>query len=144
MIQTKTKIFIKDNSTFLKAYCINCGVKRRAGVGSSIKVSVSKMKPSSISLSTSLKNVPENTKQRLQNLLIVQTKAPLLRGDGSSLHFNFNSGVSIVLKKAGTRRQHLLGFKRINTAVPFELKNKEYIQKIKGMPNVIKLAKHLL
>lgn len=142
MIQTKTKILIKDNSDFFKASCINSGVKICATVGSCIKVSVSKMKPGS-SLSTSLKNSPE-AKQSLQNLLIVQTKAPILRADGSSLHFNFNSGVSILLKKAGTKRQHQLGFKRINTAVPFELKNKEYIQRLKGVPNVIKLAKHLL
>jgi ribosomal protein L14 len=142
MIQTKTKILIKDNSDFLNASCINSGVKKSATVGSCIKVSVSKMKPGS-SLSTSLKNAPE-AKQSLQNLLIVQTKAPISRADGSSLHFNFNSGVSILFKKAGTKRQHQLGFKRINTAVPFELKNKEYIQKLKGVPNVIKLAKHLL
>jgi ribosomal protein L14 len=140
MIQTKTKIVIKDNSDFLKASCINSGVKRNATVGSCIKVSVSKIKPGS-SLSTSLKNAPE-AKQSLQHLLIVQTKAPILRADGSSLHFNFNSGVSILFKKAGTK--HQLGFKRINTAVPFELKNKEYIQRLKGVPNVIKLAKHLL
>jgi ribosomal protein L14 len=143
MIQTKTKILIKDNSDFFKASCINSGVKRSATVGSCIKVSVSKMKPGS-SLSTSLKNNALEAKQSLQNLLIVQTKAPILRADGSSLHFNFNSGVSILLKKAGTKRQHQLGFKRINTAVPFELKNKEYIQRLKGVPNVIKLAKHLL
>lgn len=143
MIQTKTKILIKDNSDFLNAYCINCGVKQNARVGNSIKVSVYKMK-TGLSQSTSLKNLADNTKQSLQNLLIVQTKAPIRRADGSSLHFNFNSAISIVLKKASTRKQHQLGFKRINTAVPFELKNKEYIQKIKGVPNLIKLAKHLL
>ena len=143
MIQTKTKILIKDNSDFLNANCINSNVKRGATVGNCIKVSVSKMKPGS-SLSISLKNAPENAKQSLQNLLIVQTKAPILRADGGSLHFNFNSGVSIFLKKAGTKRQHQLGFKRINTAVPFELKNKRCIQKLKGVANVIKLAKHLL
>lgn len=144
MIQTKTKILIKDNSEFLNAYCINCGVKQNARVGNSIKVSVYKMKTSSMSQSTSLKNLADNTKQSLQNLLIVQTKAPIRRADGSSLHFNFNSAISIVLKKASARKRHQLGFKRINTAVPFELKNKEYIQKIKGVPNLIKLAKHLL
>lgn len=143
MIQIKTKIVIKDNSEFLKAYCINSGVKKSAAVGSCVKVSVSKTKPSS-SFSSSLKNAPESAKQSLQSLLVVQTKAPILRADGSSLHFNFNSGVSILLKKAGTKRQHQLGFKRINTAVPFELKNKVYIEKLKGVPNVIKLAKHLL
>lgn len=143
MIQTKTKILVKDNSDFLKAHCINSGAKKNARVGNCIKASVFKMKPSS-SFSTSLKNTPENAKQSLQHLLIVQTKAPILRADGSSLQFNFNSGVSITLKKTGTKKQHLLGFKRINTAVPFELKNREFIQKLKGVPNVIKLAKHLL
>jgi ribosomal protein L14 len=141
MIQTKTKILIKDNSDFLNANCINSNIKRSATVGSCIKVSVSKMKPGS---SLSISSKTENAKQSLQNLLIVQTKAPILRADGSSLHFNCNSGVSILLKKAGTKRQHQLGFKRINTAVPFELKNKGYMQKLKGVPNVIKLAKHLL
>jgi ribosomal protein L14 len=143
MIQTKTKILIKDNSDFLNANCINSNIKRGATIGGCIKVSVSKMKPGS-NLSTPLKNAPDNAKQSLQNLLIVQTKAPILRADGSSLHFNCNSGVSILLKKTGTKRQYQLGFKRINTAVPFELKNKGYIQKLKGAPNVIKLAKHLL
>lgn len=143
MIQTKTKILVKDNSDFLNAICINSGVKRSATVGSSIKASIYKMK-SGLNIKTSLKNAAENAKQSLQYLLIVQTKTPIVRADGSSLHFYSNSGVSILLKKTGTKRQHLLGFKRINTAVPFELKNREYMEKIKGAPNVIKLAKHLL
>lgn len=143
MIQIKTEILIKDNSDFLKANCINSGLKRSAKVGSCIKVSISKIKSNSLK-SSFLKNTVENAKQNLQNLLIVQTKAPVVRADGSSLHFNFNSGVSISLKKTGTKKQHQLRFKRINTAVPFELKNKEYMQKLKGVSNVIKLAKHLM
>lgn len=141
MIHAKTKILIKDNSDFLNAICISSNIKRGATVGSCIKVSISKMKPG---LSLGISSKAENAKQSLQNLLVVQTKAAILRADGGSLHFNCNSGVSILLKKAGTKRQHQLGFKRINTAVPFELKNKIYIQKLKGVPNVITLAKHLL
>ena len=143
MIQTKTKIVIKDNSDFLKANCINSNRGGSAKVGSCVKVSIFKMKSGS-SVSSSLKNAPENAKQRLQSVLVVQTRAPILRADGSSLHFNFNSGVSVPLKKTGIKKQHQLGFKRINTAVPFELKNKVFMQKLKGVSNVIKLAKHLL
>ena len=143
MIQTKTKIVIKDNSDFLKANCINSLLGGGAKVGSCVKVSILKMKSGS-NESISLKNASVNTRRPLKSTLIVQTRAPIIRADGSSLHFNSNSGVSISLKKTGIRKQHQLGFKRINTAVPFELKNKEYTQKLKGVPNVIKLAKHLL
>ena len=147
MIKPKTKILIKDNSGLLEANCINCGAKSpRTGarVGHCVKASVSKLRLSSSSQSGLLASREGNARQSLQNVLIVQTKAPIFRGDGSTIQFNSNSGVSILLKKAGSKKQHQLGFKRINTAVSYELNNKTYAQELKVVSSVIKLARQLL
>ncbi len=149
MIQTKTTILIKDNSPLLEAYCINYNSnssKKGAKIGNCIKVSVSKMKATLNKDRASSAPVLRETSIRrpLHNLLIIQTKALARRGDGSTLQFGSNSGVSIVLKKAGRRVGHQLGFKRVNSTISFELKNKAHMQKVKIASSVVKLAKHLL
>ena len=149
MIQTKTTILIKDNSPLLEAYCIHYNSnssKKGAKIGDCIKVSVSKMKPSLNKDRASSTPVLRETSIRrpLHNLLVIQTKALAHRGDGSTLQFSSNSGVSLVLKKAGAKKSHQLGFKRVNSTISFELKNKAHMQKVKIAPNVVKLAKHLL
>ena len=150
MIQTKTTILIKDNSPLLEAYCINYNSnssKKAAKIGNCIKVSVSKIKATLNKDRASFAPVLRETSIRrrpLHSLLVIQTKALAYRGDGSTLQFGSNSGVSIVLKKAGRRAGHQLGFKRVNTTISFELKNKAHMQKVKIASSVVKLAKHLL
>jgi ribosomal protein L14 len=149
MINSKTKILIKDNSDFLEANCINSGAKssrKGAKIGQCVKASVSKLRVSSSEKSglTSASRKEGSSKHSLQNVLIVQTKAPICRGDGSTIQFNSNSGVSILFKKAGLKKQHQLGFKRVNTAVSYELKNKIYAQELTVISSVIKLARQLL
>nr|YP_010003065.1 ribsomal protein L14 [Ulva sp. TM637]AZP40089.1 ribsomal protein L14 [Ulva sp. TM637] len=153
MIQTQTKITIKDNSDFLQGQCINFSkknTKKAARIGHCVKVSISKIKPTALYSQeykkaaggkTSMVNIKKNS---LQDLLLVQVKAPTCRKDGSTIQFYSNCGVCVVFKKAGANKQHQLGFKRVNTTVPFELKNKVYAQKFKAAYNVIKVAKNLL
>nr|UCS09830.1 ribosomal protein L14 [Percursaria percursa] len=150
MIQTQTKISIKDNSDFLQGQCINFSqknTKKAAKIGNCVKVSISKIKstfgkkPQGRAYSGHIANIKKNS---LQDLLIVQMKTPIYRKDGSTVQFYSNSGVCIVFKKAGAKKQHQLAFKRINTTVPFELKNKIYAQQFKAAYNVIKVAKNLL
>nr|YP_010021533.1 ribsomal protein L14 [Ulva sp. A AF-2021]QOL10374.1 ribsomal protein L14 [Ulva sp. A AF-2021] len=153
MIQTQTKISIKDNSDFLQGKCINFAkknTKKAAKIGHCVKVSISKIKPTALHSQeykkatggkTSMVNIKKNS---LQDLLLVQVKAQTCRKDGSTIQFYSNCGVCVVFKKAGANKQHLLGFKRVNTTVPFELKNKVYAQKFKAAYNVIKVAKNLL
>lgn len=150
MIQTKTKILIKDNSPLLEANCINysnnSSSKKGAKIGSCIKISVSKIKSTlNKDRSASAPALRETSIGRpLHSVLVIQTKALAHRGDGSTLQFNCNSGVSIILKKAGTKKSQQLGFKRVNSTIPFELKNKAHMQKVKIASSVVKLAKHLL
>lgn len=153
MIQTQTKISIKDNSDFLQGQCIGFSqknAKKAAKIGNCVKVSISKVKStfaqgySQKTAGRSGTSIANSSKNCLQDLLIVQMKTPIYRKDGSTVQFYSNSGVSIVFKKAGAKKQHQLGFKRINTTVPFELKNKIYGQRFKAAYNVIKVAKNLL
>nr|YP_010003101.1 ribsomal protein L14 [Ulva sp. TM708]AZP40134.1 ribsomal protein L14 [Ulva sp. TM708] len=153
MIQTQTKISIKDNSDFLQGQCINFNkknTKKAAKIGHCVKVSISNVKPTVLNSqeykkSAGLKASIVNTKKNsLQDLLLVQVKAPTYRKDGSTIQFYSNCGVCVVFKKAGAKKQHQLGFKRVNTTVPFELKNKIHAQKFKAAHNVIKVAKNLL
>lgn len=151
MIQTQTKIKIKDNGDFLQGQCINFAkkkIKKAAKIGHCVKVSVTKVKPTALysqdskksatgSKRTSMLNIKKNS---LQDVLLVQVKAPTLRKDGSTIQFYSNCGVCVVFKP----KQHQLGFKRVNTTVPFELKNKVYAQRFKAAYNVIKVAKNLL
>ena len=153
MIQTQTKISIKDNSDFLQGECINVAkknTKKAAKIGHCVKVSISKVKPTATYSQeykkaaggkTSMINIKKNS---LQDLLLVQVKSPTYRKDGSTIQFDSNCGVCVVFKKSGTNKQHQLGFKRVNTTVPFELKNKVYAQEFKAAYNVIKVAKNLL
>jgi ribosomal protein L14 len=140
MIQTQTHILIKDNSDYLNGKCVNKGWKKTAGVGNVIKISISKVRSGT---RPPLGLVHGNTKKKLHDILIIQTKKPLRRKDGASLECNCNSGVGVVYKKGALKKQHQLGFKRINTTVPFELKHTAHVQKFKGAYNVIKLAKNL-
>ena len=140
MIQVKTEILIKDNSGFQQGTCINCQPRKKgAKVGHSLKVAITKSK-------RALRAMPRSSissKEVLQNLLVIQTRKPIMRLDGSTIKFNWNCGVSISFKKAPKNRLQL-GFKRINTVLPFELRKRSHWQQFQGTFNIIKLAKNLI
>lgn len=148
MIQVKTKILIKDNGPLSEGNCIhynNNASKKGAKIGTSIKVSVSKMKPALNKDRGPSAILRETTKRPLlHSVLVIQTKTPAHRGDGSTLQFGCNSGVSIILKRTTTKKSYQLGFKRVSSAIPFELKNKAHMQKVKIASSIVKLTKHLL
>lgn len=149
MIQAQTKILIKDNSDLLEGTCINSyqkTTKKAAKVGNCVKASIKKVKSNFAHRNTSGKSTNTGAvgKKRLNDLLIIQTKRSISRKDGSTIQFSKNCGVSIIFKKSGSKKQHLLGFKRISTTVPFELKNKMYGQRFKAAYNIIKVAKNLI
>jgi ribosomal protein L14 len=130
MIQNQTEILIKDNSGLLLGRTINAG-NTGGSVGARIKVAVLKSKATS-KRKSSKRNV-------LQDLILIQTKKVVLRNDGSSVKFDGNKGVCV---SVGSRAKLQLGFKRINTTVPIELKkNNQY----GGQSlNLMKLAKNIL
>lgn len=161
MIQVQTKILIKDNSGLLQGKCINTSRNNSANsaakVGHVVKVSITKAKSKANALrkqgvparkaAGKQQNRDLSTKGSLQTLLLIQTKKPLIRYDGSSVKFNTNSAVCVVLKAAtgtASKQRLQLGFKRINSTLPFELKNKVHWQTFGGTLNVIKLAKSLV
>lgn len=131
MIQTQTELLIKDNSGMLKARCIDTRGKRFKGIGGHITTAILKAKAV-----TKQKTLRRN---KIQELLIIQTKKPIRRDDGSTVTFSNNSGVCVT---SGSKVQ--LGFKRINTTVAIELKKYSSIKKAKGSFNLIKLAKNLV
>jgi len=131
MIQTQTKIIIKDNSGILRGRCINTRHKKPKGIGNHVSVAVTKTKAHR---QTHFKT------SACQDLLIIQTKKAVHRYDGSSVQFNVNTGVCVVLNDHKLQ----LGFKRINTTVPFELKKQNHIKLGQGSSNLIKLAKNLV
>ena len=133
MIQKGTYIKVKDNSGVLSGKCINTYKKRVAAYGELLTLGATKVKTK---LGGSKKNAFKAQPQK-QALLVIQSRKLVCRLDGSSLKFNSNCGVTI--SKSGLKPQ--LGFKRINTCVPFELKKHNA-----GIPfgnNLIKLAKNL-
>lgn len=133
MIRNQSELLIKDNSGILKGRCINIGKSPFRAIGDFIKISITRSKSSRLSKN---KNIRSNL---VQDLLIIQTKKPIIRYDGSTIKFNQNCGVCVNLNVGkGMRLQ--LGFKRIKTTVPFELKGR-----IKqGSHNFIKLGKNLV
>jgi large subunit ribosomal protein L14 len=155
MIQTQTKILIKDNSDFLEGKCINYTPRIARGaatIGDLIKVTILKTKKSKSPISRSLNTMTgAKGKSSLQDLLIIQTKKPIYRKDGSTVKFDFNCGVCISFKGitsssigGGVGKKRLqLGFKRINTTTTLELKNftRAPLQQFKGAYNLIKLSK---
>lgn len=140
MIQTKTKVLIRDNSGPLEASCISGSARRRrkgAKVGHCVGASITKLRAGA-------RGQKEGAKQRLQGVLIIHTKAGVSRGDGSTLEFSRNCGVSVIPKKGGAKKPYLLAFKRINTAVPLELRSQKRVQVFKAISSVTKLARRLL
>ena len=135
MIQNRTKILIKDNSGLLKGTVINSKPRRRV-LGHHVKLVITKAKLKT----TGSKRGVQSKVSQLQDALIIQTNNRIQRYDGSGLRFSSNCGVSITTNK----RKLNLGFKRIATSCPFEIKRLNNQSAFKGSYNIMKLAKNLL
>lgn len=135
MIQNQTEISIKDNSGVLKGRVVNSKHKT-CTIGQNVKIVITKAR---------LKGHSSGAKNRssimsqLQDALIIQTNCRINRYDGSGLRFYNNSGVSVTINK----RKLVLGFKRIPSCVPFEIKRINSQSAFKGSYNIMKLAKSL-
>ena len=85
MIQMQSKLFVADNSGARKIQCIKVlgGSKRRsASIGDVIVVSIKDAIPRS-----------KVKKGEVQRAIIVRTKKPLIREDGTSIKFDSNAAV---------------------------------------------------
>lgn len=144
MLQVRSNVSIKDNSGLIRGKIISNNVSSKGKVGSTLKMSVTraKLKANFKSAHTRLKQ-SMSAKGQLQDLIIIQTRKPLMRNDGSTLVFDTNSGVCIN-SKGGLKKRLILGFKRINTSVPFELKKQHCNFNQTFSFNLIKLAKNLM
>lgn len=143
MLQTQTKILIKDNSGYKEGKIINFGIinkKQQAKIGNIVKAVMTRLKTYK-----QLENIKSksNKRKKLNDLLIIQTKKQMLRYDGSTLKYDKNSGVCISVKQRNKQKKLQLLFSRINTSVPYELRNYNNWQRFKGSYNIIKLAKDL-
>ena len=122
MIQTETMLDIADNSGARKVQCIKVlgGSHRRyAGIGDIIKVSVKEAQPNGVI-----------KKGQVCEALIVRTKHPVARSDGSHLRFDNNA---VVILDAN---QNPIG-SRIFGPVARELREKNYMKVISLAPEVL-------
>lgn len=122
MIQMQTKFQVADNSGAKVASCI--GVIGRSGtkigrVGDVITVNIKESSPKA--------TVKSGT---VAKAVIVRTKSPILRKDGTSLKFDGNAVVIIDNQKnpVGTR---------IFGPIPRELRDKDFMKIISLAPEVI-------
>lgn len=135
MIQNQTEISIKDNSGILKGRVVNSKHKT-CTLGQNVKIVITKARQIHNKPKT---HVGHNHGSQLQDALIIQTNCRINRLDGSGLRFYNNSGVSVTINK----RKLVLGFKRIPSCVPFEIKRINSQSAFKGSYNIMKLAKSL-
>lgn len=138
MIHKQTEILIKDNSGFSKARVINIPSQKSKGCGVARAVNTVIVNKANQGIK---KKITLNKRSILQDLLIIQTKKPIMRYDGSSVAFSSNCGVAITKSKDSKLQ---LDFKRINTAVSLEVKKINSEQFFRGSYNIIKLAKSLI
>lgn len=135
MIQNQTEISIKDNSGILKGRVVNSRHKT-CTLGQNAKIVITKARVKTSGAKN--RNLPSMMSQ-LQDALIIQTNCRISRYDGSGLRFYNNSGVAVTVNK----RKLVLGFKRITSCVPFEIKRVNSQSAFKGSYNIMKLAKSL-
>jgi len=121
MISTETRLNVADNSGARSVQCIRVlGTKRRfARVGEMIKVTVKEAQP-----------VGVVKKGEVCEAVVVRTKAPIRRGDGSVLRFDSNAAVIIDASKnpRGTR---------IFGPVARELREKNFMKVVSLAPEVL-------
>jgi large subunit ribosomal protein L14 len=122
MIQMQSRLNVADNSGAKEVMCIKVlgGSKRRyASVGDVIVVSIKEALPNS-----------KVKKGAVAKAVIVRTKKPLRRADGSTIRFDENSAVLINASKEpiGTR---------IFGPVARELRAKQFVKIVSLAPEVV-------
>ena len=123
MIQTKSLLFVADNSGAKKVICVKVlgGSRRRyASIGDVIVVSVKETIPNSKIL-----------KGSVQYAVVVRTAKEIARDDGSTIRFDENSAVLIYktsMEPMGTR---------IFGPVARELRGKKFMKIISLAPEVL-------
>lgn len=133
MIQPKTKLTLKDNSGFLAGVCINTPAKWQT-LGGKFTLALTQRRKSKLKL----KSVKPKANKNLTDAVLIQTKKPWVRYDGSSVKFSSNSCATLVRGGSGDKKP-TLGFKRLSTYVPFELKR--FHKGNQTSVNLIKLAR---
>ncbi len=122
MIQQESRLAVADNSGAKEVLCIRVlgGTKKRyAGVGDKIVVAIKSAIPSG--------NVKKGT---VSKAVIVRTKKPVRRNDGSYIRFDDNAVVLL------TGTDELRGT-RIFGPVARELREKQYLKIVSLAPEVL-------
>lgn len=122
MIQKETRLMVADNTGAKELLCIDIlgnSNRKYAGVGDIIKATVKEATP----------NMPVKKKQVVE-AVIVRTKHPLHRADGSRIRFDENAAVIINADKnpIGTR---------VFGPVARELREKNYMKIVSLAPEVL-------
>ena len=141
MIQNQSKIVIKDTSGVKNGRII--AVKTHGRVGGLVKMSIISGKRKVKKKTNLLSMLSPSRRSELQHVLIIQTKAPINRLDGSSVKFDCNVGVTVNFsgKKGGKLDKR---FKRIKTVVPLEIKKLTKDSNFVGNYNLAKLGRRLI
>jgi large subunit ribosomal protein L14 len=130
MIQVETVLNVADNSGIKKVQCIKIlgGTRRRyASVGDIIVVAVKDSQPSYGLKDSTGKKV--HTKA-VQKAVIVRTKKPVRRKDGSYIRFDDNA-VAIIDAKGEPKGSRIFG------PVARELREKDFLKIVSLAPEVL-------
>ena len=122
MVQQQTRLKVADNTGAKEIMCIRClggSYRKYAGVGDVIVASVKSATPGGVV-----------KKGDVVNAVIVRTKNPIRRADGSYIRFDENAAV--IIKEDGNPRGT-----RIFGPVARELRDKDYMKILSLAPEVL-------
>ena len=122
MIQQQTILNVADNTGAKKLMCIRClggSYRKYAGVGDVIVASVKTATPGGVV-----------KKGDVVKAVVVRTKKPIRRADGSYVRFDENAAV-IIRDDKNPRGTHIFG------PVARELRDKEYMKILSLAPEVL-------
>ena len=122
MVQQQTILKVADNTGAKELMCIRClggSYRKYAGVGDIIVASVKTATPGGVV-----------KKGDVVKAVVVRTKKPIRRADGSYLRFDENAAV--IIKEDGTPKGT-----RIFGAVARELREKDYLKILSLAPEVL-------
>lgn len=122
MVQQQTILKVADNTGAKELMCIRClggSYKKYAGVGDIIVASVKTATPGGVV-----------KKGDVVKAVVVRTKKPIRRADGSYLRFDENAAV--IIKEDGTPKGT-----RIFGPVARELREKDYLKILSLAPEVL-------
>ena len=122
MVQQQTILKVADNTGAKELMCIRClggSYRKYAGVGDIIVASVKTATPGGVV-----------KKGDVVKALVVRTKKPIRRADGSYLRFDENAAV--IIKEDGTPKGT-----RIFGPVARELREKDYLKILSLAPEVL-------